>query len=199
MNCSMKFLNYICLHFGFLFCKICITLFASKSNAWLAGEVASAKSLPGNSMFQDMHGMTLSSVPMLQLRCPNLFGMYSTSFDFQHTRSKSKWSFCIKFSYVEDGSFNINNDLPQIKVSFLLLTELLHVRVSLDSLKFVTDLSLMPLVIKARGNTRRESAKVRNRRMLKKVFFFFLAKRIDFCVKTFSFIPCRRKEMNLIT
>lgn len=69
-------------------------------------------------MFQDMHGMTLSSVPMLQLRSPNLFGMYSTPFDFRHTRS--------------------------------------------------TNLSLMPLVIKARGNTRRESAKVRNRRMLKK-------------------------------
>lgn len=62
--------------------------------------------------------MTLSSVPMLQLRCPNLFGMYSTSFDFRRTQNK--------------------------------------------------DLSLMPFVIKARGNTRRESAKVRNRRMLKK-------------------------------
>ncbi|GMN41864.1 hypothetical protein TIFTF001_011092 [Ficus carica] len=62
---------------------------------------------------------------MLQLRSPNLFGMYSTPFDFRHTRST-------------------------------------------NSLKFVTDLSLMPLVIKARGNTRRESAKVRNRRMLKK-------------------------------
>ena len=99
-------------------------------------------------MFERVNGgVAISSVPMLQFRI-----RFSTQLNVQPARSRSEWE-------------------PQIwqclwkHFDFLLFTNLPNWRIEWH----YADFSLRPLVIRGRANTRKESAKVRNRRAQKKV------------------------------